>query len=91
MFIVETNEIKTCCGSTHSAYSAKWLGNGLHDEGIEVRLPAEATDFSFLQSVHTGSEVHPVSYEMRTGVCFFGRREAEHLSPSSAEVKNAWK
>jgi len=74
-----------------TARTPQGLSNGLHDEGIEIRLPAEATDFSFLQSVHTGSEVHPVSYSVRAGVCFFGRSEPDHLPPISAEVKNACK
>jgi hypothetical protein len=43
---------------------------------------------------HTGSGDNPVSYPMGTGGSFpvvkKPRREGDHSSPSSAEVKNAW-
>jgi hypothetical protein len=44
---------------------------------------------SFPDVVQTGSEVHPTSYPMGTGVSFPGR-EADHSSPTSAEVKTMW-
>jgi hypothetical protein len=52
---------------------------------IGVRIPAGAGRFS----VH-----HPASYPMGTGALSLGvkrqGREADHLPPSSAEVKNEW-
>jgi hypothetical protein len=49
-------------------------------------------DSSLLHSIQTDSEAHPVSYPMGTGGSFpWGikqqRRQADHSSPSSAEVK----
>jgi hypothetical protein len=44
--------------------------------------------------IQTGSESHPASYTMGTEVLFRGVKrpglEADHSSPSSAEVKNEW-
>jgi hypothetical protein len=44
--------------------------------------------------VYKGSGAHPGSYYMSTGVIFPGltqpEREAGHLPPSSAEIKNDW-
>jgi hypothetical protein len=44
--------------------------------------------------VQTGSWVHPASYTMGTGSSFPGvkrpGREADHSSPTSAEVKKMW-
>ena len=37
-----------------------------------VRTPAGARDFSLLENVQTGSEVHQASYSMDTGVLFRG-------------------
>jgi hypothetical protein len=43
-------------------------------------------------SVQSSSEVHQASYPMGPGVLYSGKerpgRDANHLSPSSAEVKN---
>jgi hypothetical protein len=56
------------------------------------RSPTEAEDFSCGPWVQTGSEAHPVSYPMGTGGSFPGGKarpgcDADHLPPSSAEVK----
>jgi hypothetical protein len=60
---------------------------------IAVRVPI-GSRFSILHVVQTGSGVHPTSYSMGTGgggglypgVKRTGR-EADHLTPASAEVK----
>jgi hypothetical protein len=58
----------------------------------EVRFPAREKNCYLLHSVQTGCGAHPASYEMGTtwfpaGVKCPGR-EADHSSPSSAELKN---
>jgi hypothetical protein len=63
---------------------------GLDDREIEVRSPTEA-DFYSIPCVQTGSGAHPAS--MGTGGSFPGGKarpghDADHSSPSSAEVKN---
>jgi hypothetical protein len=49
-------------------------------------------DFYVLHSVQTSSEAYPASYSAGTAAGFLGvkrpGREADHSSPSSAEVKN---
>jgi hypothetical protein len=62
---------------------------GLDDRAIEVRSPAEATDFSSSPCVQTG----PASCTMGTRGPFPGaiarpRSDADHSPPSRAEVKN---
>jgi hypothetical protein len=57
-----------------------------------VGFPAGTRGCSLLYSVQTGSGAHPATYQMGTG-CFSAGikrsgREAHHLHPSSAEVKN---
>jgi hypothetical protein len=66
---------------------------GLDDRAIEVRSPTGTKDFSSSPCVQTGSGAHPASYLMGTGGSFSGGkarpgRDADHLPPSSAEVKN---
>jgi hypothetical protein len=66
---------------------------GLDDRAIEVRFPAGAKDFSCSLCVQTGSEAHPASCPMGTGVLSPGvkarlGRDADHSPPSSAEVEN---
>jgi hypothetical protein len=58
----------------------------------EVRFPARERDFSLLHSIETGGGAHPDSYAMSStwfsaGVKCQGR-EADHSSPSNAELKN---
>jgi hypothetical protein len=64
---------------------------GLDDRAIGVRSPAGAKDFSSSLFVQTGSEAHPASCTVGTGGPFPGGkawpgRDADHSSPSSAEV-----
>jgi hypothetical protein len=70
------------------------LGYGLDDRGSGVRFPAGARNFSLHHRVQNGSEAHPASYPTGTRGSFLGvkrpGREADHSSPSSADVKNAW-
>jgi hypothetical protein len=66
---------------------------GLDDWAIRVRSPAGAKDFSSNLCVETGSGAHPNSCIMGTGGPFPGAkawpgRDADHSSPSSAEVEN---
>jgi hypothetical protein len=65
----------------------------LDDRGSRVRFPERAGNFSLHHRVQNGSGAHPASYPMGTrdslGVKWPGR-EADHSSPSSAEVKYAW-
>jgi hypothetical protein len=63
-------------------------GYELDDQAIQVRSPAEATDFSCSLCVQTGSEAHPASCPMGTGGKARPGRDAHHLPPSSAEVMN---
>jgi len=62
------------------------------DSRIWFRAGAE--NLSLDHRVQNGSDAHPASYPMGTGGSFPGgkrsEREAGHLPPSSAEVKNAW-
>jgi hypothetical protein len=64
------------------------------DYGLDERgsIPDKAEDFSSRLCVQTGSGAHPASYPMGTGVPLPGGkarpgRDADHSTPSSAEVK----
>jgi hypothetical protein len=61
---------------------------GLDDRAIGVRFPAGAKDFSSSLCVQTGSGTHPASCLMGTGGKARPGRDADHSSPSSAEVVN---
>jgi len=69
------------------------LGYRLEDRGS---VPSRVSDgkFSLRHRVQTGSGVRPTSYPMGNGGSFHGGkatgREANHSSPSVAEVNNAW-
>jgi hypothetical protein len=67
------------------------LGYGLDDRGSRVLFAAGAGNFSLHHRVQNGSGAHPASYPMGTVFFFLGvkrpGREADHLPPSSAEVK----
>jgi hypothetical protein len=70
-------------------------GYGLDDQGGGgSSSPVRVKKFSLLHIVQTGSRVHPTSYKMGTGDSFPGvkrkGREADHLLPTSAEVKKMW-
>jgi hypothetical protein len=66
-------------------------GYRLDDRMIRVRFPAVAEKSFLRHRVHTGSGVHLASYLMGIGGSFPGvkrlERESNHLTPSSAEVK----
>jgi hypothetical protein len=69
---------------------------GLDDRAIEVRSPAEARGSSSSLCVQTGSGGHPASCTMGNVYPFPGGRarpgrDADHSSPSSAEVMNELK
>jgi hypothetical protein len=51
---------------------------------VGVRFPAGAGNSSLLCRPRIGSGAHPVSYPM-------DRDRADHSSPSSANVKSAWR
>jgi hypothetical protein len=67
------------------------LGYGPDDRGSRIRFPAAAGNFSLHYRVQNGSGALPASYPMGTRSSFPGvkrpGREADHLPPSSAEVK----
>jgi hypothetical protein len=67
------------------------LGYGLDDQGSRVRFPAGVVNFSLHHRVQNGSGAHPASYPVGTRGSLPGvkrpGREADHSSPSSAEVK----
>jgi hypothetical protein len=65
---------------------------GLDDRAIGVRSPTGANDFSHSLFVQTGCGAHPASCTMGTGGPLPGAkarpgRDADHSSPSSAEVE----
>jgi len=57
-----------------------------------VRFPVGGGDFSLRRCVQTGFGAHPTSYPgaLSLRVKWLGC-EADHLPPSSVEVKNAWR
>jgi hypothetical protein len=69
-------------------------GYGLDDQGGGSSRPGRVKKFSLLHIVQTGSGVQPASYKMGTGSSFPGvkrqGREADHSSPTNAEVKKMW-
>jgi hypothetical protein len=63
--------------------------------GLNFRVPAGARNVSLLQNVQTGSEAHPTSHPIGTGVLFPAverrpERYVDHSHPPSAKVKNEW-
>jgi len=64
------------------------------DDREMLRFPTGESEFSFLQSVQTNPGTKPITYSTDRGSYFPGLKwqilEADHLLPSSAEVKNAW-
>jgi hypothetical protein len=61
---------------------------------IGARFPAGAENFSLPHRVQTGSGAHPASHPMGSGALSLWIKwpgsEADHSTPSNAEVKNAW-
>jgi hypothetical protein len=71
--------------------TAQWYSAGLRAGWLEVRVPAEAGNFSLHHCVQTGSGAHPTSYPMGTkGSCPGGKAGGAWSWTSSVEVKNAW-
>jgi hypothetical protein len=70
------------------------LGYGLEDRDSRVRLPVGVRNFSLHHRVQNGSGAHPASYLMSTWGSFPEGKVAwawsSPITPSSAEVKNAW-
>jgi hypothetical protein len=90
-----------CTESSHMLVFSRKTGSsssivsdyGLDDQAIGVRSPVGAKDFSSSLCVQTGSGAHPASCTMGTGGNIPGGkvrpgRDADHSSPSSAEVVN---
>jgi hypothetical protein len=71
--------------SRDSSVGIALLGYGLDNRMVGVRFPARPGNFSLHHSVQTGSRVHLTSYPM--GTRGGPGREADHLPPFSAEVK----
>jgi hypothetical protein len=89
--------------NTYHSLLAPVVSNSVRDQLIwlimtarmdAVQFPAGAGKISLCHRVHTGTVAHQVSYPTDTRGSFPGGgvkrsgREAEHLPPSSAEVKN---
>jgi hypothetical protein len=78
------------CKSEHNSVSVA-TGDGLDDWMIGFRFLAGAENFSLRHRVQTSTGAHPASYSIGTGVSPPGvkrpGREADHLPPSRAEVK----
>jgi hypothetical protein len=87
--LLSTNGSQGSSVSTVSDY-------GVDDRAIEVRSPAEATNFISSVYVQTGSGAHPASCTVGTGGPFPGGktrpgRDADHSAPSSAEeIGTGW-
>jgi hypothetical protein len=84
--------IGICMGRSRGSLVTIVSDYGLDDGAIGVRSPAEAKDFSSSPCVQTGSEAHPASCTMGTGVPFPGAKRYRGVTlttpPSSAEVTN---
>jgi len=82
---------KNLCKSRDSSVGVA-LCYGLDDRGSRLLFSARTGNFS-LSRVQNGSGAHPTSFPMATGALSLGvkrpGREADHLPPSSAEVKKA--
>jgi hypothetical protein len=73
------------------AQSVQRLGYVLDDRGSRIQLPGRAGNFSLHHRVQNGSGVHQASYRMGIRGSFPDvkrpGREADHLPPSSVQVK----
>jgi hypothetical protein len=62
---------------------------------FEFRIPTGGRDVSLLRNVQLGCEAHPPSYSMGMGAISpavkLTRHQADHSSPSRAELKNEWR
>jgi hypothetical protein len=92
--IIHTENFKTYNGSRDSSAGIA-LGYGLEDRDFRVRFPATAGNLSLHCRVQNDSGAHPASYPMDSRALSLGEkrpgREADHSSPSSAEVKDCVK
>jgi len=63
------------------------------DWATVVRFWAGVGNYSLRHRVYTGSGADPASYQLCTGSSFPGvkrtRRDADHWTPSTTEIKNA--
>jgi hypothetical protein len=81
-------------GSQHSIVG---MVTKLRSVRSEFRIAAEGRDVSLLRNVQLGCEAHPPSYSMGMGAIYTymavkrTRHQADHLSPSWAELKNEWR
>jgi len=82
-----------------TAYKCKRLlnltsGRQITSYFVYTRIDEACSNSQSSGSVQTGSGAHPPSYPMDTGTLSPGVKrpglEADHLPPSSAEVKNRW-
>jgi hypothetical protein len=74
---------------------AQWYSTGLRARWSGVQVPVGDGNLSIHHRLQTGSEARPASYPMDTRSSFPGGkavgRESDHSTPSSDEVKNAWR
>jgi hypothetical protein len=72
------------------------IGYGLDSRSVEVRVPVGARFFSHLTVIQIGSGAHPVPFLFSGYWGLFPRgvkwpgHEADHLPPTSAELRNTW-
>jgi hypothetical protein len=73
------------------AQSGSWLGCGLDDQQIMVWFPAESEDLCLLQSIQTGSGIHPAPFSVGSEnslIREWGDQGVKMMAlPSSAKVK----
>jgi hypothetical protein len=86
------NICKGTNGAVFSSSVGMAMGYGQDDQGSRVRFPGGgAWNFPLHHRIQNGSGAHPASYPMGTRGYFPGGkaagREADHSTPSSAEVK----
>ena len=64
---LKTNFFKYCSAGNIIKKIVAQSSYRLHDRGALFHVQARASDFSYLQSVQTGSGAHAASYAMRRG------------------------
>ena len=75
-------------GQSWTAYSVQWLGYGLDDRWIVVRILEETWDSSLHQSDQTGSGDHPASQSQSAGWSFPGVTQPNREAAPNGGVKN---
>jgi hypothetical protein len=82
--VIDLNRLRNLIFSTYNSYDSR-------DSSPDIATSPVAQGFSFLQSFQTDPGAHLVSYSMDRGALSTGvkrpGREADHSSPSTAEVK----